>query len=193
MEINNLSVIRHGNQQSMWGTEKWLVEHGREMGKAIQRIWVSQGPNLVSHDWVTVKNYSRSNLVQWRWWWQAQVFSTMNGVLPTSPPLPAWTAPYSQSGQSTSPTHVSVSWPASGMTNTVMSSPEPSFSLGNRQPRSFSTPRDLISRSCAASVYLWDMQPHAVKRAPYSWTCITAMSSSSVWMSLQFLCRKGSC
>lgn len=158
MEINNPSFIRHGNQQSMLGTEKWLVEHGQEMGKAIQQIWVSQGPNLVSHDWVTVKNYSRSNLAQWRWWWwQAQVFSTMNGVLPTSSPLPAWTAPYSRSGQSTSPTHVSDSWPASGMTNTVMSSPEPSFSLGNRQPRSFSTPRDLISRSCAASVYLWDM------------------------------------
>lgn len=54
----------------------------------------------------------------------------------------------------TAPRHVSDSCPASGMTNTVMSSPEPSFSLGSRQPRSFSTPLDLISRSWAASVYL---------------------------------------
>lgn len=43
--------------------------------------------------------------------------------------------------------HVSDSPPASGTTNTVMSSPEPSLSLGSLQPRSFSTPRDLISTS----------------------------------------------
>ncbi|TNN76487.1 hypothetical protein EYF80_013352 [Liparis tanakae] len=53
-----------------------------------------------------------------------------------------------------SPYHVSGSCLASGITNTVMSSPEPSLSLGSRQPRSFSTPRDLISRSWAARVYL---------------------------------------
>lgn len=54
------------------------------------------------------------------------------------------------------PCHVSDACPTSGMTKTVMSSPEPSFSLGSRQPRSFSTPRDLISKSWAASVYLLD-------------------------------------
>lgn len=51
--------------------------------------------------------------------------------------------------------HVSVSAPAKGMTNTVMSSPDPSLSLGSRHPRSFRTPRDLIRRSWAANVYLW--------------------------------------
>jgi len=56
------------------------------------------------------------------------------------------------------PCHVSGSCLASGITNTVMSSPEPSLSLGSRQPRSFSTPRDLISRSWAARVYLSNTQ-----------------------------------
>lgn len=39
-----------------------------------------------------------------------------------------------------------------------MSSPEPSLSLDIRQPRSFSTPLARITRSCAASVYLWKRQ-----------------------------------
>lgn len=64
--------------------------------------------------------------------------------------------------------HVSDSCPARGITNTVMSSPEPSLSLGSRQPRSFSTPRDLISRSCAASVYLHNT--HTEGRQDLQWT-----------------------
>lgn len=51
--------------------------------------------------------------------------------------------------------HVSALAPARGITNTVMSSPDPSRSLGRRHPRSFRTPRDLMSRSWAARVYLW--------------------------------------
>lgn len=42
-----------------------------------------------------------------------------------------------------------------------MSSPEPSLSLDIRQPRSFSTPLARITRSCAASVYLWKRQKTA--------------------------------
>lgn len=72
---------------------------------------------------------------------RARTASTIGAVL-SAPPPPLC--------------HVSNSWPASGTMNTVMSSPEPSFSLGSRQPRSLSTPRDLIKRSWAASVYLWN-------------------------------------
>lgn len=64
----------------------------------------------------------------------------------------------------TTPRHVSDSCPASGMTNTVMSSPDPSFSFGSRQPRSFSTPLDLISRSWAASVYLRKEQKQSLQQ-----------------------------
>lgn len=42
----------------------------------------------------------------------------------------------------------------SGMMKTEMSSPEPRRSLVILQPRSLSTPRALITRSCAAIVYL---------------------------------------
>lgn len=73
-----------------------------------------------------------------------------------SPPQ-TWKGPTVTEGSS-APCHVSNSWPASGTTNTVISSPEPSLSLGNRQPRSLSTPRDLISRSWAARVYLCNTQ-----------------------------------
>lgn len=60
------------------------------------------------------------------------------------------------------PRHVSNSRPASGMTNTVMSSPEPSLSLGSRHPRSLRTPRDRIRRSCAARVYLEKIKTNAM-------------------------------
>lgn len=61
--------------------------------------------------------------------------------------------------------HVSALAPARGITNTVMSSPDPSRSLGRRHPRSFRTPRDLMSRSWAARVYLWGrrQQKHRCK------------------------------
>lgn len=78
---------------------------------------------------------------------------------PSLLPVRAWLLTEGALGQPPLP-QVSDSWPASGMTNTVMSSPEPSLSLGSLQPRSFSTPRDLISRSCAASVYLRDTHKH---------------------------------
>lgn len=54
-----------------------------------------------------------------------------------APPLQGWRLPY-----------------ISGMMKTEMSSPEPRRSLVILQPRSLRTPRALMTRSCAAIVYL---------------------------------------
>lgn len=89
-------------------------------------------------------------------WWRCtapQNPSCLYDLFPALPPPRAWTVAQIAAVAATL-CHVSSSCPASGTMNTVMSSPEPSFSLGNRQPRSLSTPRDLISRSWAARVYL---------------------------------------
>lgn len=170
--IYKKSTCRHGNkqpvsqvggngsEQSVLRTEERLVDQDRET-KAVQQIWVSLGGGRGAHHIFFFTWLGYSEELQ-----QVQPSKVMMMMIimmagPSLLPVRAWTAPHSRE-RSVRPRlpQVSDSWPASGMTNTVMSSPEPSLSLGNLQPRSFSTPRDLISRSCAASVYLHHMHKH---------------------------------
>lgn len=155
-EINNRSVKSVGMEMNnlCWG---WLTRTRKQ--KQYSRFEFHWWEGDIISFFFTWLGYSEElQQVQPS---KVMMMVTMMMAGPSLLPVRAWTAPHSRSAQPAprSP-QVSDSWPASGMTNTVMSSPEPSFSLGNLQPRSFSTPRDLISRSCAASVYLHDTHKH---------------------------------
>lgn len=119
-----------------------------------QQVWKRGVTSLLVHDGgESEKAGTGSALLVWWRCAAPQNPSRLYDLFLALPPPRAWTVAQIAAVAATL-CHVSSSCPASGTTNTVMSSPEPSFSLGNRQPRSLSTPRDLISRSWAARVYL---------------------------------------
>lgn len=160
MKINNpFKGLRSGSVLNINRKQKYYKNSitGNHDKQQVGEEGVTSGnaaQNLLLHDWGTVK-WLGVGLLAWVDEGaapQTRVFSTTN----VSSPLWVWKVP--KVTAATAGPHVSGSCPASGTINTVMSSPEPSLSLGNRQPRSLRTPRDLISRSCAAKVYLCNTQ-----------------------------------
>lgn len=164
------------NQQSMWGTEKWLLEYGRQMGKAIQRIWVSRGAKY-SFTWL---GYSEE---------LQQVQPRTMATMMAGPSLlyDEWCPPHLfQHGRL--------------LTVGAVSQRHPLMS------RTLGRPAGWRTQWChpPSPVFHWVTASHVLlarrvtsSAGPVQPTCtcgtyITAMSSSSVWMSLQFLCCKDS-
>lgn len=165
------------SSSSAWNRERGNRKYNRGLiltgNRHKQQVWERGREREWLLGWCRWKSFCYMTGLSWKrlrpgpvWWVdegaaQIRVFSMTKVFSLPPPPLPpsvrglgSSKGPWSLSGPLQQPRHVSNSSPASGTTNTVMSSPEPSLSLGNRQPRSLSTPRDLISRSWAASVYL---------------------------------------
>lgn len=125
--------------------------------------------------------------------WVGQTGRGRDKAFTLSFPAPAQPHPHPQPGPGRAclqwpafqqPCHVSVSAPASGTTNTVMSSPEPNLSLGRRQPLSLRTPRERIRRSWAARVYLRQRRGGGKQINIYAkaQSCLNAnMTAASVW------------